>query len=652
MAQNTFGIGTMVTLTFPDGATRDYEAGITAMEVAKSISKGLAKQVLAAKLDGTLVDASLPINDNVGIELVTAKDPEGVELIRHDAAHVLAEAVQELFPGTQVTIGPVIENGFYYDFHRDTPFSADDFAAIEKKMSFIINRNDKFVREVWDRNDAIAKFKEMGEDFKAELIEDLPEGETITVYKQGKWFDLCRGPHLPSTGKIGKAFKLMKVAGAYWRGDSNNTQLQRIYGTAWATQEELDAHLKQIEEAEARDHRRLGRQLNLFHFQEEAQGQAFWHPNGWTLYSTLQNYMARRQREYGYQEIKTPSLLDRKFWEASGHWDKYRENMFVAEIAEEDKVLSLKPMNCPCHVQVFNQGMKSYRDLPLRLAEFGSCHRYEPSGALHGLMRVRAFVQDDAHIFCTEDQITDEVKAFTEMLKSVYADLGFDDVKVKFSTRPETRVGSDEVWDKAEASLKEAADASGLEVEINEGDGAFYGPKLDFVLRDAIGREWQAGTIQADFNLPGRLDASYIGEDDKRHVPVMLHRAVLGSFERFLGILIENYSGKFPLWLSPVQVVIPTITSDANDYAQEVAEKMKAAGLRVETDLRNEKINYKIRELSADRKIPVIAVVGRKEAEEGKVAIRRLGSRDQTILSVEDAITQLSQEALAPDLKR
>ena len=652
MAQNTFGIGTMVTLTFPDGATRDYEAGITAMEVAKSISKGLAKQVLAAKLDGTLVDASLPINDNVGIELVTAKDPEGVELIRHDAAHVLAEAVQELFPGTQVTIGPVIENGFYYDFHRDTPFSADDFAAIEKKMSFIINRNDKFVREVWDRNDAIAKFKEMGEDFKAELIEDLPEGETITVYKQGKWFDLCRGPHLPSTGKIGKAFKLMKVAGAYWRGDSNNTQLQRIYGTAWATQEELDAHLKQIEEAEARDHRRLGRQLNLFHFQEEAQGQAFWHPNGWTLYSTLQNYMARRQGEYGYQEIKTPSLLDRKFWEASGHWDKYRENMFVAEIAEEDKVLSLKPMNCPCHIQVFNQGMKSYRDLPLRLAEFGSCHRYEPSGALHGLMRVRAFVQDDAHIFCTEDQITDEVKAFTEMLKSVYADLGFDDVKVKFSTRPETRVGSDEVWDKAEASLKEAADASGLEVEINEGDGAFYGPKLDFVLRDAIGREWQAGTIQADFNLPGRLDASYIGEDDKRHVPVMLHRAVLGSFERFLGILIENYSGKFPLWLSPVQVVIPTITSDANDYAQEVAEKMKAAGLRVETDIRNEKINYKIRELSADRKIPVIAVVGRKEAEEGKVAIRRLGSRDQTILSVEDAITQLSQEALAPDLKR
>ena len=640
----------MVTLTFPDGATRDYEAGITAMEVAKSISKGLAKQVLAAKLDGTLVDASLPINDNVGIELVTAKDPEGVELIRHDAAHVLAEAVQELFPGTQVTIGPVIENGFYYDFHRDTPFSADDFAAIEKKMSFIINRNDKFVREVWDRNDAIAKFKEMGEDFKAELIEDLPEGETITVYKQGKWFDLCRGPHLPSTGKIGKAFKLMKVAGAYWRGDSNNTQLQRIYGTAWATQEELDAHLKQIEEAEARDHRRLGRQLNLFHFQEEAQGQAFWHPNGWTLYSTLQNYMARRQREYGYQEIKTPSLLDRKFWEASGHWDKYRENMFVAEIAEEDKVLSLKPMNCPCHIQVFNQGMKSYRDLPVRYAEFGSCHRYEPSGALHGLMRVRGFVQDDGHIFCTLDQVTDEVKAFTELLKSVYADLGFDDVKVKFSTRPDTRVGSEEYWNKAEAALKTAADASGLDVELNEGDGAFYGPKLDFVLRDAIGREWQAGTIQLDPNTPERLNASYIGDDDKKHVPVMLHRAVLGSFERFLGILIENYSGKFPLWLSPVQIVVATITSDANEYAEKAAATLRAVGLRVETDLRNEKINYKIRELSADKKIPIIAVVGMKEAEGQKLALRRLGSNGQEIVSLDEAVDALAKEALAPDL--
>ncbi len=642
----------MVTLTFPDGATRDYDSGVTAMEVAKGISKGLAKKVLAAKLDGELVDAALPIEGDAKIELVTAEDPEGLELIRHDAAHVLAEAVQELFPGTQVTIGPVIENGFYYDFHREEPFSEDDFAAIEKKMAFIINRNDKFEREVWKREDAIKLFRGMGEEFKAELIEDLPDSETITVYKQGKWFDLCRGPHLPSTGKIGKAFKLMKVAGAYWRGDSKNPQLQRIYGTAWRTQEELDAHLHQLEEAEKRDHRRLGRQLSLFHFQEEAQGQAFWHPDGWTLYTTLQSYMSRRQKEYGYREIKTPQLMDRKFWEASGHWEKYRENMFVAEIAEEDKVLALKPMNCPCHIQVFNQGQKSYRDLPIRYAEFGSCHRYEPSGALHGLMRVRGFVQDDGHIFCTMEQVTDEVKGFTELLKSVYADLGFDDVKVKFSTRPDVRVGSDEYWDNSEAALKEAADASGLEVELNEGDGAFYGPKLDFVLRDAIGREWQAGTIQLDPNMPERLNASYVGDDDNKHAPVMLHRAVLGSFERFLGILIENYAGRFPLWLAPVQVVIATITSDANDYAEETAKKLKAAGLRVETDLRNEKINYKIRELSADRKIPVIAVVGMKEAEEGKLALRRLGSREQTILSVEEVIKSLTEEALAPDLSR
>ena len=642
----------MVTLTFPDGATRDYDSGVTAMEVAKGISKGLAKKVLAAKLDGELVDAALPIEGDAKIELVTAEDPEGLELIRHDAAHVLAEAVQELFPGTQVTIGPVIENGFYYDFHREEPFSEDDFAAIEKKMAFIINRNDKFEREVWKREDAIKLFRGMGEEFKAELIEDLPDSETITVYKQGKWFDLCRGPHLPSTGKIGKAFKLMKVACAYWRGDSKNPQLQRIYGTAWRTQEELDAHLHQLEEAEKRDHRRLGRQLSLFHFQEEAQGQAFWHPDGWTLYTTLQSYMSRRQKEYGYREIKTPQLMDRKFWEASGHWEKYRENMFVAEIAEEDKVLALKPMNCPCHIQVFNQGQKSYRDLPIRYAEFGSCHRYEPSGALHGLMRVRGFVQDDGHIFCTMEQVTDEVKGFTELLKSVYADLGFDDVKVKFSTRPDVRVGSDEYWDNSEAALKEAADASGLEVELNEGDGAFYGPKLDFVLRDAIGREWQAGTIQLDPNMPERLNASYVGDDDNKHAPVMLHRAVLGSFERFLGILIENYAGRFPLWLAPVQVVIATITSDANDYAEETAKKLKAAGLRVETDLRNEKINYKIRELSADRKIPVIAVVGMKEAEEGKLALRRLGSREQTILSVEEVIKSLTEEALAPDLSR
>lgn len=642
----------MPTLTFPDGNARTYDDGVTALAVAKSISSGLAKKVLAVKLDGELLDATRPITADAKIELITAKDPEGLELIRHDASHVMAEAVQELFPGTQVTIGPVIENGFYYDFHREEPISEDDFAAIEKKMAFIINRNDKFVREEMDRNEAIKLFRDMGETFKAELIEDLPDSETITVYRQGKWFDLCRGPHLPSTGKIGKAFKLMKVAGAYWRGDSNNPQLQRIYGTAWATQEELDAHLKQIEEAEARDHRRLGRQLELFHFQEEAQGQAFWHPNGWVLYTTLMAYMARRQREYGYAEIKTPQMMDRKFWEASGHWEKYRENMFIANIAEEDKVLAFKPMNCPCHIQVFNQGMKSYRDLPVRYAEFGSCHRYEPSGALHGLMRVRGFVQDDGHIFCTLDQVTEEVKSFTELLKSVYADLGFDDVKVNFSTRPDTRVGSDEYWDMSEAALGAAAEASGLEVILNEGDGAFYGPKLDFVLRDAIGREWQAGTIQLDPNMPERLGASYVGADDQKHAPVMLHRAVLGSFERFLGILIENYAGKFPLWLSPVQVVVATITSDADDYAAEVVAKLNAAGLRAELDTRNEKINYKIRELSADRKIPVIAVVGRREAEEGKLALRRLGSQGQEIVSVDDAIAALTDEATAPDLKR
>ncbi len=642
----------MPTLTFPDSAARDYDAGMTALEVANSISSGLAKKVLAVKLDGLLLDASHPIEDDAKIEFVTAKDPEGLELIRHDAAHVLAEAVQDLFPGTQVTIGPVIENGFYYDFYRDEPFSEDDFAAIEKKMGFIINRNDKIVREEMDRNAAIALFKKMGETFKAELIEDLPESETITVYRQGKWFDLCRGPHLPSTGKIGKAFKLMKVAGAYWRGDSNNPQLQRIYGTAWVSQEDLDAHLKQIEEAEARDHRRLGKQLELFHFHEEAQGQAFWHPQGWTLYTVLRNYMARRQREYGYAEIKTPQMMNRKFWEASGHWEKYRKNMFVANIVEEDKVLAFKPMNCPCHIQVFNQGMKSYRDLPVRYAEFGSCHRYEPSGALHGLMRVRGFTQDDGHIFCTLEQVTDEVKAFTKLLKSVYTDLGFDDVKVNFSRRPDSRVGSDDYWDIAEEALGNAAEASGLEVVLNEGDGAFYGPKLDFVLRDAIEREWQAGTIQLDPNMPERLGAYYIGADDGKHAPVMLHRAVLGSFERFLGILIENYAGKFPLWLSPTQIVVATITSDVDEYAEEVVAKLRAAGLRAETNTCNEKINYKIRKLSADKKIPVIAVVGRREADEVKLALRRLGSQGQEIVTVDEAIAALTDEATPPDLKR
>ena len=641
----------MLTLTFPDGATRDYDAGVTAMEVAKGISKGLAKKVLAAKLDGKLVDASLPINDNAKIELVTADDPEGLELIRHDAAHVLAEAVQELFPGTQVTIGPVIENGFYYDFYRDEPFSDEDFAAIEKKMAFIINRNDKFERIVMDRNEAIKTFKDMGEDFKAELIEDLPEDEVITIYKQGKWFDLCLGPHLPSTGKVGKAFKLMKVAGAYWRGDADKAQLQRIYGTAWASQEDLDAHLHMLAEAEKRDHRRLGKQLGLFHMQPEAQGMVFWHDKGAELWRVVEDYIRRRTRSANYQEVKTPLLLNNKLWQESGHWDKFRENMFVSEVSHgsHDEVHALKPMNCPAHVQIFIQGMKSYRDLPLRMAEFGCCHRNEPTGALHGIMRVRGFTQDDGHIFCREDQITDETKSFITLLKSVYEDFGFDNLKVKFSDRPETRAGTDETWDKSEGALMDAVNAAGLEVELNPGEGAFYGPKLEFVLRDAIGRDWQCGTLQVDFVVPDRLSASYIGDDDQRHVPVMLHRAILGSMERFIGILIENYSGKFPLWLSPIQIVIATITSGADDYAEAAAETLRAAGLRVEADLRNEKINYKIREHSADRKIPVIAVVGMKEAEEGKLALRRLGSRDQEIVTLEDAVKMLSNEALAPD---
>lgn len=640
----------MVTLTFPDGATRDYADGVTAMEVAKGISKGLAKQVLAAKLDGTLVDASLPINDNAKIELVTAKDPEGLELIRHDAAHVLAEAVQELFPGTQVTIGPVIENGFYYDFYRDEPFSEADFAAIEKKMNFIINRNDKFERLVMDRNEAIETFRDMGEAFKAELIEDLPEDETITVYKQGKWFDLCRGPHLPSTGKIGKAFKLMKVAGAYWRGDANNAQLQRIYGTAWASKEDLDAHLKRIEEAEARDHRRLGRQLDLFHMQEEGPGSIFWHPKGWTLFQQLIGYMRRRQEGAGYVEINTPDLLDYSLWETSGHAEKFGENMYSTVMPDERKY-ALKPMNCPGGLQVYNHGQRSYKELPIRMAEFGKVHRYEPSGALHGIMRVRHFTQDDAHIFCTPEQLQEECLTIVDLVMDIYKDFGFEDVRIKFSDRPEKRLGDDTVWDKSEAALKHALEATGLPYTVNPGEGAFYGPKLEFVLRDAIGRDWQCGTLQVDFNLPERFDISYVGQDDKRHQPVLLHRALFGSLERFTGILIEHYAGKFPLWLSPVQVVLATITSEADTYANEVAAKMRARGLRVETDLRNEKINYKIRELSADRKIPIIAVVGRKEAEEGKLALRRLGGKEQEILALDDALDALSYEALAPDLR-
>ncbi len=640
----------MLTVTFPDGATRDFENGVSAMDVAKSLSKSLAKKVLAAKVNGALWDATRVLEGDTTLELVTAADPEGLELIRHDCAHVMAEAVQALFPGTQVTIGPNVKDGFYYDFARDKPFSEDDFAAIEKKMKFIIQQNKPFEREVWERDAAIKYFTNKGETYKAELISDLPADEPITIYRQGDWLDLCRGPHLPSTIKIGQAFKLMKVAGAYWRGDSKNTQLQRIYGTAWATKDDLDAYLHRLEEAEKRDHRRLGREMELFHFQEEAQGQAFWHEKGWRLYRTLQDYMRRRQNGAGYSEIRTPELMDQKFWKASGHWDKYRENMFITQVDDEDKMFALKPMNCPCHVQVFNHGQRSYRDLPLRLAEFGSCHRYEPSGALHGLMRVRAFTQDDGHIFCREDQVIGEVKSFCTLLQSVYTDLGFDEVMVRFSDRPEVRVGSDGVWDKAEAALRAAADATGLDVEYNPGDGAFYGPKLDFVLKDAIGREWQTGTIQADFNLPDRLDASYIGADDAKHQPVMLHRAILGSFERFLGVLIEHYAGRFPLWLAPVQVVVATITSEVNDYAKHAAETLRAAGLRVETDLRNEKINYKIREHSL-AKVNVIAVVGSKEAEEQKLALRFLGERQQEILSLDCAIVNLTKEATPPDLR-
>jgi threonyl-tRNA synthetase len=643
----------MINVTLPDGSKRELADGATPFDLASGISKSLAKAAVIAKVDGEDWDLMRPFEGDAEVAIITRKDEEALEVIRHDTAHILAQAVQDLFPGTQVTIGPAIEDGFYYDFARNEPFSTEDFEAIEKRMAEIVDADLPFQREVWDRNEAIAKFKAMGEQYKAELIEDLPEDETITIYRQGEWMDLCRGPHLPSTGKIGKAFKLMKVAGAYWRGDHRNAQLQRIYGTAWLDDKQLKAHLHRIEEAEKRDHRRLGKQMELFHFQEEAQGQVFWHPAGWTLYRTVENYMRRRLEDNGYVEIKTPQLMDRKFWEASGHWDKYRENMFISSIDQEEKVLAVKPMNCPCHVQVFNQGQKSYRDLPLRMAEFGSCHRYEPSGSLHGLMRVRGFVQDDAHIFCTVDQITEEVTAFCELLKSVYEDFGFEEPRIKFSDRPEQRVGSDEVWDKAEAALVAAAQASGLDYEHNPGDGAFYGPKLDFVVRDAIGREWQTGTIQCDFNLPERLDAVYVGEDADKHRPVMLHRAILGSLERFLGVLIENYAGKLPFWLAPRQIVVATITSDADEYAQEVKDKMAAAGLRVDVDLRNEKINYKVREHSVG-KIPVIAVVGRKEAEEGAVALRFLGdgNRTQEVLPLDQAIDQLKAESLAPDLKR
>lgn len=635
----------MVALKLPDGSKRQFEGPVTGLELATDIGPGLAKAALAIRINGELSDLSTTMDTDCDVSIVTLKDDEALELIRHDTAHVLAEAVQELFPGTQVTIGPSIENGFYYDFARDKPFTPDDLIAMEKKMAEIIDRNDPFVREVWSYDDAIKTFSEMGEAYKAELIEGLPKGEDIGVYRQGKWFDLCRGPHLPSTGRIGKSFKLMKLAGAYWRGNSDNEMLQRVYGTAWRNDKELKAYLHMLEEAEKRDHRRLGREMNLFHQQEEAAGSVFWHPKGWRLYRTVQDYMRKRQDDGGYVEVNTPQMVDRSLWEASGHWDKFGDGMFISEA--ENRVLAVKPMNCPGHVQIFKQGQTSYRDLPLRMAEFGSCHRNEPSGALHGIMRVRAFTQDDAHIFCRDDQIQSETKIFIELLSKIYKDFGFEDFVVKFSDRPEVRAGSDEVWDRAEAALLEATEACGVEMIMNPGEGAFYGPKLEFVLRDAIGRDWQCGTLQVDYVLPERLDAHYIAEDGEKHRPVMLHRAILGSFERFIGILIENYSGRFPLWLAPVQVVVATITSDADDYAQIVVDAMRTAGLNAVLDVRNEKINYKIREHS-HAKVPVILVVGQREADEQTVAMRRLGGKDQEILALEKAVATLKEEAISP----
>ena len=643
----------MINLTFPDGATRQYPVGTTGLDVAKAISPSLAKRTVALARDGVVVDLADPIEGDGAIEFLNRDDPRALTLIRHDAAHVLAEAVQDLFPGTQVTIGPVIEDGFYYDFFRETPFTPDDFAAIEKRMREIVARDRPFTKEVWSRDQAKRFFETRGEAFKVELVDAIPPDQDLKMYRQGEWIDLCRGPHMTSTGKVGTAFKLMKVAGAYWRGDSKNPMLSRIYGTAFAKQEDLDQHLKRLEEAARRDHRRLGREMDLFHFQEEGPGTIFWHPKGWSLFQTLIGYMRRREMAAGYVEVNTPQVLDRALWETSGHWQTYRENMFITT-TEDERVFALKPMNCPGHVQIFKNGLKSYRDLPLKIAEFGMVHRYEPSGALHGVMRVRAFTQDDAHLFCTDDQIMAECLKVNDLILSVYADFGFDDMRIKLSTRPEKRVGSDEVWDKAEAALGRVIEnvaARGIETSINPGEGAFYGPKLEYVLRDAIGRDWQCGTLQVDFNLPGRFGAFYIGPSSEKVTPVMLHQAMFGSLERFTGILIENFAGHLPLWLSPVQVVVATITEEADDYALELIAEARRMGLRVEGDLRNEKINYKVREHSL-AKIPVLLVVGRKEAAERTVSMRRLGSQNQTGGAAGAMLAALVDEAVAPDLRR
>ena len=638
----------MITLTFPDGSARQFKPGITGAELAASISKSLAKKAVAISLDGALADIGDPITSDARVKIVTRDDPEALELIRHDAAHVMAEAVQDLYPGTQVTIGPVIENGFYYDFYREESFTPGDLAKIEERMRAIVAKDKPFTKEVWPRSKAQDFFAAEGEGFKVELVDAIPEGEDVKIYKQGDWLDLCRGPHMPSTGKIGKAFKLQRLAGSYWRGDHNREQLQRIYGTAWATEEQLAAYLHQLEEAEKRDHRRLGREMDLFHLQEEAPGSVFWHPKGWTLFRELVSYMRRRQEANGYVEVNSPDMMERKLWEQSGHWEKFGENMFVTETPDE-RVFCCKPMNCPGHIQIFKNGLKSYRDLPLRIAEFGKVHRYEPSGALHGIMRVRHFTQDDAHIFCTEEQMIGECVKMNDMILSIYRDFGFEDVIVKLSTRPDKRVGSDEIWDRAEAALKEALERIGHPYSINPGEGAFYGPKLEYTLKDAIGRHWQCGTVQLDFNLPERLGAFYIGEDGAKHTPVMIHRAMFGSLERFIGILIENYAGHLPLWLSPLQVVVATIVSDADEYANRVLAACSEAGLRAETDLRNEKINYKVREHSL-AKVPVMFVAGKREAEEQTVSIRRLGSQAQETLPLGEAIRRIAAEAAPPDL--
>lgn len=645
----------MIDLVFPDGSSRQYPDGSSGRDVAAAISQSLEKKALLIKLDGQVLDLDRPLTPDLltgerKFEILTREAPEALETIRHDTAHVLAEAVQELFPGTQVTIGPNVEDGFYYDFARDEPFSLDDLEKIEKRMKEIVDRDEKITREVWDRDEAIKHFDGIGEQYKAQIIRDLPGTDTITVYRQGNWKDLCRGPHLPSTKHVGKAFKLTKLAGAYWRGDQNNAQLQRIYGTAWASDADLEAHLKRIEEAERRDHRKLGKTMDLFHIQEEGKGMVFWHAKGWALYRVLEDYMRRRLDAAGYKEVKTPQILDKSLWEKSGHAEKFGHAMFMCESAEGE-ILAVKPMNCPGHIQIFNVGQKSYRELPLRMAEFGACHRYEPSGAMHGIMRVRAFTQDDAHIFCREEQVTEESARFIELLRSVYNDLGMTLADTKFSTRPELRAGSDEVWDKAEAALSAAAEAAGETLVLQPGEGAFYGPKLEFSLKDAIGRVWQCGTLQLDFVLPERLDAEYVSEDGSKKRPVMLHRAILGSFERFIGILLENFAGALPVWLAPTQVVVATITSDADEYAREVVERLTRMGMRAEVDLRNEKINYKIREHSL-AKVPVIAVVGRKEAETGQLALRRLGGEGQNILPLEEALRVLGADATPPDVAR